>query len=483
MGLSMALRKAQRVLWITSGYVFAGIGFAGVVLPVLPGVPFLLLAAFCFSRGSERLHQALLMHPRLGPPIIAWQKYGVIPKRAKILAVSVMATSFALTWWIGVAPFALAAQGTILLSVAIYLVTRPSTANESVAANRAAEETTREIPPNQQVTSNGKWPVVGEKAPRRSDEPWTVEITGLVAATRRFTLDELRAFGEEDFVVDIHCVTRWSRPQSRFRGVRLAKILDHCAPLDDARFVSFVARSDRDHSTSLLLADALALEAIIAFEHDGEALDEIHGGPVRMVVPGRYFYKSVKWLERIELMALDRLGYWEAEAGYHNDADPWLEQRYAVANFDRRAVAALFQSRDFSGKDLRSLRADRQEFPGLVANGAALRDASFCGANLEGARFDGANLSNARLVEANLRNASFGPFDGQAADLEGADLRGADLRGARLDGVSLFGATFVTPGTMEDGAIIDATTRIDASALQSLDSTLEQLDYVKRALG
>ncbi len=478
----MALQRAQRVLWIGGGYVFAGIGFAGVFLPVLPGVPFLLLAAFCFSRGSERLHQALLAHPRLGPPIIAWRDYGVIPKRAKTLAIILMASSFGLTWWMGVAPLALALQGTVLLCVAIFLVTRPSTANDSVAA-RGAAAAAPAIPPNQQVTSNGKWPVVGEKAPRRSDEPWTVEVAGLVAAARRFTLDELRALGEEDVVVDIHCVTRWSRPASRFRGVRLAKILAVCGPLEDARFVSFVARSDRQHSTSLKLDDVLGLDPIFAFEHDDGPLDEIHGGPVRMVVPGRYFYKSVKWLERIELMAIDRLGFWEAEAGYHNDADPWLEQRYAVANFDRRAVAELFQSRDFSGKDLRSLRADGQAFAGLKAQAAALRDASFCGANLEGACFDGANLSNARLVEANLRNASFGPFEGQPADLEGADLRGADLRGARLSGVSLFGATFVASDAPDAGAIIDATTEIDAVALASLDATLGQLEYVRRALG
>ena len=479
----MALQKAQRVLWIGCGYVFAGIGFAGVFLPVLPGVPFLLLAAYCFSRGSERLHQALLAHPRLGPPIIAWRDYGVIPMRAKTMAITLMVASFALTWWIGVAPFALALQGTVLLCVAIYLVTRPSTANASVAGRATAAGLRPALPPNQQVTSNGKWPVVGEKAPRLSDEPWTVQVAGLVAAQRQFTLDELRAFGEEDFVVDIHCVTRWSRPASRFRGVRLAKILDVCRPLEDARFVSFVARSDRQHSTSLELDDVLGLDAIIAFEHGDDPLDEIHGGPVRMVVPGRYFYKSIKWLERIELMAVDRLGFWEAEAGYHNDADPWLEQRYAVANFDGRAVAELFQSRDFSGKDLRSLRADRQEFAGLDARGAALRDASFCGANLEGACFDGANLSNARFVEANLRNASFGTLDGEPADLEGADLRGADLRGARLSGVSLFGATFAAPDASVAGAIIDATTEIDAVALESLDSTLEQLDYVRRALG
>ena len=482
----MALQKAQRWLWIAFGYVNLGLGIAGLVLPIMPGVVFLLLAAFCFSRGSDRLHQALLAHPRLGPPIVAWRKHGVIPTRVKIYAVSVMASSVLLTWWLDVPPIALAFHAGFLTIVAIYLVTRPSRVRKptTVAAPRVSPTPpVAAIPPNQQVTSKGKWPVVGEKAPREDESVWVVEVAGLVDAPQQFTLDALKAFGEQDFVVDIHCVTRWSKPASKFRGVALEKLLDACRPHDDAQFVSFVARSDREHSTSLPLADAIALGAIVAFDHDGASLETIHGGPVRMVVPGRYFYKSIKWLERIELLAVDRLGYWEAEAGYHNDADPWQEQRYAVTNFDRRMVAQLFQTRDFSNRDLRSLVADRMDFAGLNARGAALRDASFRGANLAGACFDGANLSNAHLQGADLANATFGVFDGQSADLEGADFRGADLRGALLAGASLFGATFVTPGGSTDGAIIDASTRIDGLALESLDATLEQRRYIEQAIG
>jgi DMSO/TMAO reductase YedYZ molybdopterin-dependent catalytic subunit len=181
------------------------------------------------------------------------------------------------------------------------------------------------LPPNQQLVAPGKWPVVGEKASRADAAPWRVDVTGLVAAPRGWTLDELRALAPVEQVVDVHCVTRWSQPGMRFGGIPLARLLEPCAPLPSARFVSFVARSERAHSTSLPLAEALDLGTLVTLTRDGEPLAPAHGGPVRTVVPGRYFYKSLKWLERIELLAEDRLGYWEAEAGYHNRADPWRD--------------------------------------------------------------------------------------------------------------------------------------------------------------
>src|SRR5205085_4547294 len=141
------------------------------------------------------------------------------------------------------------------------------------------------------------------------------------------------------------------------------------------------ARSERGHSTSLPLADALALDTLVALTHEGAPLEPIHGGPVRTVVPERYFYKSVKWLERIELLAEDRLGYWEAEAGYHNNADPWLEQRYMAPNLDRLLVSSLLAARDFSNLDLRSIHAAGMDLRGLNARNSLLRDANLRGAN------------------------------------------------------------------------------------------------------
>lgn len=336
-------------------------------------------------------------------------------------------------------------------------------------------ETAKGLPPNQQLAAKGKWPVVGERAPRRSDEAWRVSVGGLVAAPKVWTLDEIEAMPRVEQAINIHCVTRWSKPGARFSGVPLALLLGECRPSPEARFLSFVARSERGHSTSLPLAEAVSAGALVALRHEGAPLEEIHGGPVRVVVPGRYFYKSVKWLERIDVLAEDRLGYWEREAGYHNEADPWREQRYIAPNLDRRTLGDALARRDFRGRDFRGLDATGLDLAGLDARGALLRDATFGGVNLAGARFDAANLSNAHLEGADLRGASF-----VGADVEGANFRGADLRGADFTRASMIAATFVDERDASVFALIDAATRIDESAVEML--TPAQQRFVRRAL-
>ena len=165
---------------------------------------------------------------------------------------------------------------------------------------------------------------------------------------------------------------------------------------------------------------------------EGQPLAERHGGPIRTVVRERYFYKSLKWLEEIRVLAEDELGYWEKEASYHNRADPWQEQRYIVPHIDNQLYRRLLKARDFSDRELLGIRADGRNLTGLTVRRAVLRDAHFERSQLDGACFDGANLSNAHFGGARLRNASFCADQGRAADLEGADFRGADLRGADL---------------------------------------------------
>jgi hypothetical protein len=330
------------------------------------------------------------------------------------------------------------------------------------------------------LVAEGKWPQVGERLPRASDEPWAVSLTGAVARPARFALDDLYTLPSVECEVDIHCVTRWSKLGVPFRGVLLAELLDKAQPLGEARFVSFVARSDREHSTSLPLADALVLGTLIAWEAEGRALEKEHGGPVRVVVPGRYFYKSLKWLSRIELLATDRLGYWEAEAGYHNEADPWREQRYMAPTLSRQQVRDVLANRDFAGRDLRSLDARRHDLSGLDARDALLRDADFRGCRLARACFDRANLSNAHLDEADLRGATF-----RGADVEGASFLGADLRGADFHGASIFGASFcleetTDPAGTSRAALLDDTTSIEPAALAQL--TPRQLAFVSQAI-
>lgn len=199
-----------------------------------------------------------------------------------------------------------------------------------------------------------------------------------------------------------------------------------------------------------------------------------------MVIPGRYFYKSVKWLTRIDVLAEDRLGYWEAETGYHNHADPWLEERFLAPSLDKRTAAKLIAIRDFSGLDLRSIDASGHKLDGLKARDALLRNANFRQASLTNADFSQANLSNAQLCNANLTGATL-----VDADLEGADLSGADLCGADLTGASLFGSSFFRAG--EGGkqpaqkALFNDETRISTTSLSGL--TDDQLTFVKRELG
>ena len=324
------------------------------------------------------------------------------------------------------------------------------------------------LPPGQQLAAAQKWPVVGERAAGPGPELWTLTLVDLAGRRHEWTLAELRKLPITRTETDIHCVTRWSRLAMPFTGVLLEDLLDSADMVGDGPFVSFVARSERNHSTSLPLADALRLGALIAWEAAGKPLESSHGGPLRSVTPGRYFYKSVKWLERIELLATDRLGYWEATAGYHNTADPWREQRYLAPSLDRHEAAKLLRTRDLAGRDLRGLDARGQELNGLKAQGALLRDSNFSCCELAQANFQGANLSNARLGGANLRGADF-----TNSDLEGADFSRAHLQGANFTGASILGTTFAPLD--EQGRLLagecarwDETTIFDSKRIEDL---------------
>jgi hypothetical protein len=285
----------------------------------------------------------------------------------------------------------------------------------------------------------GFWPVVGEKASRAGDtRPWSVRVWGAVETEAEWSLDDLTAMPRVEREIDIHCVTRWSMPGARFAGTELVDLLERCGPAPDAGFVVFHARSDRNHTTSLPLADVRELRPLVAYAFEGAPLASEHGGPVRIVTPGRYFYKSVKWLEGVELTREDRLGWWERESGYHNRADPWLEERYIVPGVPTAAVVAALRRRDLTGMQVLGLSAAGRNLAGLKAAGAQLRDADLRGAVVTGADFRGANLSNAHCEGADMRGACFA-----GADVEGADFSGCDLRGADFRDASVFGATFV----------------------------------------
>lgn len=341
--------------------------------------------------------------------------------------------------------------------------------------------TNNPLPPNQQLVRGDRWPVVGERHPGETDSPWTLEICGCVQRSLTYSLDQILAMPHVTRQIDVHCVTRWSKPAMSFTGVQLHDLLyDGDTPLwtDEAKVVSFVARSERNHSTSLLLNEMLDLDPVIALQADGSPLATEHGGPIRMVVPGKYFYKSVKWVRRIEFLSEERLGYWESEAGYHNGADPWREERYMAPTLTKQEALRVIEARDFSGRDLRSINAAHHDLTKLNANKALLRHADFRSSNLQDANFRGANLSNANLQLADLRGACFAN-----ADLEGADLSGADLRGCDLQSASLFGASFYQPDSNDASklpAVIDHTTQFDVASLDALVE--QQKAYVLNAI-
>lgn len=323
------------------------------------------------------------------------------------------------------------------------------------------EDQSGKLPPGQQLLRPGRWPTVGEKPPEGPFDRWTLSVRGCVTRPKTLSLEQLLAEPHEEQAIDIHCVTRWSRLGVPFAGIPLARFLSPEAVTADAKFVSFVARSDRRHSSSVTLE--VARMSLLALYAEGKPLPVEYGGPVRVIVPGRYFYKSVKWLEAIEVLSDDQLGYWERDAGYHNNADPWQEERYLVSGITKQQANRLIADRDFSNQDLMGIDASHRQLNQLKGNDALLRNANFTESQLVGACFDGANLANACFRGADLSDASF-----IGADLEGANLVGANLAGADLTGASLFGADFISLDDPREHATLNEHTKLSASQITLL---------------
>ena len=180
------------------------------------------------------------------------------------------------------------------------------------------------LPPGQYLTE--KWPVLhAGSVPHVDLATWSFTVTGEVENPLRLTHEELQALPQAEITTDIHCVTRWSRFDTTFRGVHWRELAKLTRPKPTARFV--IVHAEQGFTSNLPLAAIEADEALIAWEADGGPLTPDHGWPLRLVVPSRYFWKSAKWLRGLELSAADKPGFWE-RYGYHNDADPWKEERY-----------------------------------------------------------------------------------------------------------------------------------------------------------
>jgi len=180
------------------------------------------------------------------------------------------------------------------------------------------------LPPGQYLTD--KWPVLhAGSVPHVDLATWRFRITGEVEQEVELTWHELNELPRTGNVQDIHCVTRWSRFDAGFEGVHWRELAKLCRPKETARFA--IAQAEHDFTANVPLSFIEDDAALLATHADGEPLTPDHGYPLRLIVPGKYFWKSAKWLRGIELSAVDRPGFWE-RYGYHNDADPWQEQRY-----------------------------------------------------------------------------------------------------------------------------------------------------------
>lgn len=180
------------------------------------------------------------------------------------------------------------------------------------------------LPPGQILTR--KWPVLHySHVPMVDTATWRFRIWGAVERPLELSWAELAELPRVEVRCDIHCVTRWSRFDNTFSGVPVGPLLQRVAPLPTARHV--MVHAAPDYTTNLPLADLDRAENLLATHHDGEPLLPEHGGPIRLVVPHLYFWKSAKWVTGFELLEEDWPGFWE-ENGYHMRGDPWAEERF-----------------------------------------------------------------------------------------------------------------------------------------------------------
>jgi DMSO/TMAO reductase YedYZ molybdopterin-dependent catalytic subunit len=187
-----------------------------------------------------------------------------------------------------------------------------------------ADEAAR-TPPGQHLTRG--WPVLhAEGIPPFDPARWRFGVAGEVERPVEWTWDEFRALPSVTLASDIHCVTGWSKLDNEWEGVSFREVAARVGPRPTATHVLVEAPSG--YTANLPLHVVLDDDVLFAWSHGGEPLEPKHGGPMRLVVPKRYFWKSVKWAIGLRFLDRDVRGYWE-ERGYHNEAEPWAEQRYA----------------------------------------------------------------------------------------------------------------------------------------------------------
>lgn len=186
------------------------------------------------------------------------------------------------------------------------------------------EEHVNRLPPGQQEVRN--WPVLDLGIqPDVSGQDWKLSIDGLVENPVRLDLAAFLALPQSESVSDIHCVTKWSRYDNYWQGVSSRELIGLVRPKAEARHVIFHAHDG--YTTNVAFDVFAADDVLLAHMWEGYPITRNHGGPVRVVIPRCYLWKSAKWVKRIELSRDDKPGFWEVR-GYHNEGDPWKEERY-----------------------------------------------------------------------------------------------------------------------------------------------------------
>lgn len=194
-----------------------------------------------------------------------------------------------------------------------------------IPAVEVPQELAHRIPPGQVVTD--RFPILHEgEVPKYDMAEWSLRVFGQVAEEKTFSYDDLLALPRTQIQCDIHCVTRWSKLDTVWEGVRFRDFLQHLDVKPEGKYV--MIHADNDYETNVPLADLMGDDILLAMTFDGQPLTLKHGWPLRLVVPHLYFWKSAKWIRGIEFMTEDREGFWERN-GFHNVADPFEEQRFS----------------------------------------------------------------------------------------------------------------------------------------------------------
>ena len=189
-------------------------------------------------------------------------------------------------------------------------------------SGRSQERPSDRLPPGQYLVYD--FPVLSAgPTPHTPLDKWSFAIRGLVNQQAEWSWEEFLALPSETITKDIHCVTKWSKLDTNWKGVSVDTLLESV----DTSAGYVMAFCDGGYTTNLPIADVMDGKAWVAYEYDGEPLEPMHGGPARLLVPHLYFWKSAKWLRGLQLMDHDQPGFWEMY-GYHNYGDPWKEQRY-----------------------------------------------------------------------------------------------------------------------------------------------------------